>query len=79
MKELLFMALAFAVAVLLIKALRDLGVAYAGSRRPKLGDSPAGDEAAQIERLERLEARVEVLERIVTDEQYELRKRFKSL
>jgi hypothetical protein len=79
MKELLFMVFAFTVAVLLIKALRDRGVAFPGPRRPKLRDAPSEDEAAHIARLERLEARVEVLERIVTDERYELRKRFESL
>jgi hypothetical protein len=44
-------------------------------RRARHDDSPPADEA----RLARLEERVEVLERIVTDSGYDLRRQFREL
>lgn len=43
------------------------------------GQPAAGDPREDPERLGRLEQRVEVLERIVTDQGYELRQQFRDL
>ncbi len=40
---------------------------------------PAADDAAHLEQLARLEERIAVLEKIVTDDRYDLKRRIDSL
>lgn len=53
--------------------------AYFESKRSRADERVSDDVAAQVERLDRLEERIEVLERIVTDERHELERRFRQL
>ena len=67
-------ALAMVSLVLIFKLIR---FAIAHGKRP-----PGRDDSANVELLERLrqvEERVQVLERIVTDERYDLKQQFKDL
>jgi hypothetical protein len=54
--------------------------AYFASKRDKRRVSQEDEsDSAQLERLAQLEERIRVLERIVTDEQFDVKQRFKNL
>jgi len=53
--------------------------AWIRSREYRRTDESANANAALVQRLEQLEERVRVLERIVTDDRYELKQQFKDL
>jgi hypothetical protein len=67
-------ALALAAIVLVFKLIRTVIVHK--SRAPRRDDSV---NVELMERLNQVEERVRVLERIVTDERYELKQQFKDL
>jgi hypothetical protein len=67
-------ALAMVALVLIFKLIR---FAIAHGKRPPRRDDPINVEL--IERLRQVEERVQVLERIVTDERYDLKQQFKDL
>jgi hypothetical protein len=66
-------ALAMVALVLLFKLIRTVIVHKGSTRR---GDTV---NAELLERLNQVEERVRVLEKIVTDERYDLRQQFKDL
>jgi hypothetical protein len=67
-------ALAMVALVLIFKLIR---LAIVHNKRPPRRDDPVNTEL--LERLNQVEERVRVLERIVTDERYDLRQQFKDL
>jgi hypothetical protein len=67
-------ALAIVALVLIFKLIR---LAIVHNNRPPRRDDPVSAEL--LERLNQVEERVRVLERIVTDERYDLRQQFKDL
>jgi len=67
-------ALALVALVFLFKLVR---LAIVHTKRAPSRDDPANAEL--LERLRQVEERVQVLERIVTDERYDLRQQFKDL
>jgi hypothetical protein len=67
-------ALAMVALVLIFKLIR---FAIAHGKRPPLREDPLNVEL--LERLRQVEERVQVLERIVTDERYDLKQQFKDL
>jgi hypothetical protein len=68
-------ALAIVALVLIFKLIR-LAIVH-GKRPQPRGDDPVNMEL--LERLNQVEERVRVLERIVTDERYDLKQQFKDL
>jgi hypothetical protein len=68
-------ALAIVALVLIFKLIR-LAIVH-GKRTPPRRDDPVNMEL--LERLNQVEERVRVLERIVTDERYDLKQQFKDL
>jgi hypothetical protein len=71
-------AFEFALAlVALILVFRLIRLAIVHNKRPPRRDDPANAEL--LERLNQVEERVRVLERIVTDERYDLKQQFKDL
>jgi uncharacterized membrane protein len=69
----------FVIAIVVLSFVYRLMVAWIRERANSRssGDEPA--KAALLERLGQLEERVQVLERIVTDERFELKQQFKDL
>ncbi|RPI56637.1 MAG: hypothetical protein EHM50_12105 [Lysobacterales bacterium] len=67
-------ALAMVALVLIFKLVR---LAITHGKRPPRRDDPVNAEL--LERLAQVEERVRVLERIVTDERYDLKQQFKDL
>jgi hypothetical protein len=67
-------ALAIVALVLIARLIR---LAIVQGKRPPCRDDPINAEL--IERLAQVEERVRVLERIVTDERYDLKQQFKDL
>jgi hypothetical protein len=67
-------ALAMVAIVMIFKLIRT-AIIYK-SKEPRRDDSV---NAELLERLRQVEERVQVLERIVTDEKYDLRQQFKDL
>jgi hypothetical protein len=67
-------ALAIVALVLIFKLIR---LALVHNKRPVRGDDRVNAEL--VERLNQVEERVRVLERIVTDERYDLKQQFKDL
>ena len=67
-------ALAVVALVLIFKLIR---LAMVNGKRPPRRDDPVNAEL--LERLNQVEERVRVLERIVTDERYDLKQQFKDL
>jgi hypothetical protein len=67
-------ALAMVALVLIFKLIR---LALVNGKRPPRRDDPVNTEL--LERLSQVEERVRVLERIVTDERYDLKQQFKDL
>jgi uncharacterized membrane protein len=69
----------FVIAIVVLSFVYRLMVAWIRERASSRssGDEPA--KAALLERLGQLEERVQVLERIVTDERFELKQQFKDL
>ena len=67
-------ALAMVALVLIFKLIR---LAIVHNKRPPRRDDPVNTEL--LERLNQVEERVRVLERIVTDERYDLKQQFKDL
>jgi hypothetical protein len=67
-------ALAIVALVLIARLIR---LAIVQGKRPPRRDDPINAEL--IERLAQVEERVRVLERIVTDERYDLKQQFKDL
>jgi hypothetical protein len=67
-------ALAIVALVLIARLIR---LAIVQSKRPPRRDDPVNVEL--LERLAQVEERVRVLERIVTDERYDLKQQFKDL
>jgi hypothetical protein len=67
-------ALAIVALVLIARLIR---LAIVQGKRPPRRDDPLNAEL--IERLAQVEERVRVLERIVTDERYDLKQQFKDL
>ena len=63
------------IALVLIFRLVKLAIVH-GKRTPRQNDSV---NAELLERLNQVEERVRVLERIVTDERYDLKQQFKDL
>ena len=63
------------IALVLIFRLAKLAIVH-GKRTPRQNDSVNGE---LLERLNQVEERVRVLERIVTDERYDLKQQFKDL
>jgi hypothetical protein len=71
-------AFEFALAlVALIMAFRLIRLAIVHGKRAPRPDDPVNVEL--LERLNQVEERVRVLERIVTDERYDLKQQFKDL
>ena len=71
-------AFEFALAlVALILVFRLIRLAVVHNKRPPPRDDPVNAEL--LERLNQVEERVRVLERIVTDERYDLKQQFKDL
>ncbi|HVJ28719.1 MAG TPA: hypothetical protein VNA66_00300 [Gammaproteobacteria bacterium] len=71
-------AFEFALAlVALILVFRLIRLAIVHNKRPPRRDDPVNAEL--LERLNQVEERVRVLERIVTDERYDLKQQFKDL
>lgn len=68
-------ALALIALVLIFKLVR-LAIVQARSAQPRRDDNV---NAELVERLRQVEERVQVLERIVTDERYDLKRQFKDL
>ena len=68
-------AMAIVALVLIFKLIR-LAITH-GKRTPARRDDPVNMEL--LERLNQVEERVRVLERIVTDERYDLKQQFKDL
>ena len=66
-------ALALVALILLFKA---VSLAIVHGKRPRRDDAVNAELA---ERLRQVEERVQVLERIVTDERYDLKRQFKDL
>ena len=67
-------ALAMVALVLIFKLVR---LAIVHNKRPPRRDDPVNAEL--LERLNQVEERVQVLERIVTDARYDLKQQFKDL
>jgi hypothetical protein len=67
-------ALAIVALVLIFKLIR---LAIVHNKRPPRRDDPVNTEL--LERLNQVEERVRVLERIVTDERYDLKRQFEDL
>jgi hypothetical protein len=67
-------ALAMVAIVLLFKLIRTV-IVHKSTAPPRDGSV----NAELLERLKQVEARVRVLERIVTDERYELKQQFENL
>lgn len=67
-------ALALVALILVFKLVR---LAIVHNKRPPRRDDPVNTEL--LERLNQVEERVRVLERIVTDERYDLKQQFKDL
>ena len=65
------------IIVLVLTVGRIIERRYAGRRHKADPDTPA--QAADVPRLDSLEERIKVLERIVTDQGYELRQKFRDL
>jgi len=63
------------VAMIMVSRLIRLAIVH--SKRAPRADDPVNAEL--LERLNQVEERVRVLERIVTDERYDLRQQFKDL
>jgi hypothetical protein len=71
-------AFEFALAlVALIMVFRLIRLAIVHGKRPPRRDDPVNAEL--LDRLNQVEERVRVLERIVTDERYDLKQQFKDL
>lgn len=68
----------FVIAILILVFLGNALKSYCGSKRGETRKKDAEDDA-NLERLAQLEERIRVLERIVTDEQLDLKQRFKNL
>jgi hypothetical protein len=68
-------ALALIALVLIFKLVR-LAIVQTRSAQPRRDDAV---NAELVERLRQVEERVQVLERIVTDERYDLKRQFKDL
>jgi hypothetical protein len=49
------------------------------SRHHREEASPASDDSESLEKIHSLEERIKVLERIVTDQRYELREKFREI
>lgn len=67
------------VAIVTIVVVGGIAKAYFRSREAALSARAEEDVAAQFDRLARLEERIEVIERIVTDEKLELKRQLNSL
>lgn len=79
--EFIFVVFGFVLLIIVISTVGDTLKAYwkAKGQQASAAARPAEDERELLEKIRRLEERIEVLERIVTDDRYELRRRFKDL
>jgi phage shock protein B len=70
----------FLIVIVIVGSVTKLLMAWMRSKESRRSsDESANENAALIQQLERLEERVRVLERIVTDDRFELKQQFKDL
>lgn len=73
-------AFEFVIAIIVLSFGYKLLDGWMRQRHPRRNDDTSVAAAAELaERLERIEERVRVLERIVTDDRYELKQQFRDL
>ena len=79
--EFIFVVFGFVLLIIVISTVGDTLKAYykAKGQRSAVAAKPPEDERELLDKIRRLEERIEVLERIVTDDRYELRRRFRDL
>lgn len=71
----------FVIAIIALALLASVARSYFESKRDKreARQQQEAETENYLERLQQLEERIRVLERIVTDEQFELKQRFRNL
>ncbi len=73
-------AFEFVIAIIVLSFIYKLLDVWMRQKHQRRDDDAAATAAAAVtERLQRIEERVRVLERIVTDERYELKQQFRDL
>ena len=70
----------FVIVIVIVGSVTKLLMAWMRNKESRRSsDESANENAALVQRLEQLEERVKVLERIVTDDRFELKQQFKDL
>lgn len=69
----------FVIVIIALSFVYRLIAAWMRNRQYRSSDESASANAVLVQRLEQLEERVRVLERIVTDERFDLKQQFKDL
>jgi hypothetical protein len=74
-------AFEFVIVIIILSFIYKLLAAFMRSREYRRSNDESANESASLmqQRLEQLEERVRVLERIVTDDRFELKQQFKDL
>ena len=75
----MFNPFSMVVAIVLIGCLYALGDAYLKTRREEANAAASGADDSTREKIEQLEHRIRVLERIVTDDGHDLRREIDRL